>query len=532
MERSTPTVRNKKEKDETKRVISNLFSFNALICICFSVSVFLTFSPVRADTLILKNGRVIKAERIWEENGVIKYSLYGSVVGHPEADVRQVVHDEVDENQTGRIDSFFYPWKLGQTINEVVSLCQCYDYPLHRDGLLSVNTHFNPKMCMPYIDSHSKFNYKTTTYGYPSVVLFEFNPVTKRLESVGTRIRKPNNVKSVDFMASLGRKLARDYGRPDTRSRDWNWFSASNAVSLSNGNSVAIVKLATSRVAQQADRSTHVVSRQATDVNSHRVSVPQKRALPSVKPVARKLIGPSNIFGDQILKKLVPIFIGIIGIFAVITYLKMLLQRKIIGSLDKGYKRKKTYVRYAKNLSSGYSGATNSDYGYEKANGLFTEAEKVFLSVLSDVIDGRYQIQGKVRLADLISPESALDSNQSKWAFRKISQKHVDYVICDKSDFTILGVVELDDKTHLRPDRMRRDKFVDAALSGAGLPILHYPVKSNYDPAEIREKLITTLGLNLDDEGDGRRFKDSWREGGPATESKENLRWAPPGFKS
>ena len=498
---------------------------------CLFLSVFLIFSNIYADTLILKNGRQIKAERVWEEDGVVKYSLYGSVVGHPKADVLEVVHDAVIENQAGRIDSFFYPWKPGQTINEVVSLCQRYDYPLYRDGLISANRHFNPKMCMPYIDSHSKFNYKTTTYGYPSVVSLEFNPDTKRLESIGTRIRKPNNVKSDDFMASIGRKLVRDYGGPDSRSRNWNWFSDSNTVSLSNGNSAAIVKLATSLVARKADWSAQTASSQSTDVNSHRVSIPQKRALASAKPTAKKPIGPSAAFGRQVLRKLVPIFVGIIVIFAVITYLKALIQRKVKGYLDKGFKIKKTYTRYTKPFFPGNKGATESNYGYEKANGLFTEAEKVFLSTLSDVIGGRYQIQGKVRLADLISPESVLDSNQSKWAFRKISQKHVDFVICDKSDFTILGVVELDDKSHLRPDRMKRDKFVDAALSGAGLQILHYPVKSSYEPADIREKLITDLGLDLDDEDDGRRFKDSRRAGGPTAESEEDLRWAPPGFK-
>ena len=511
---------------------SKLFSYKALSCICLFLSVFLTFSYTHADTLILKNGRKIRAERIWEEDGVVKYSLYGSVVGHPKADVLQVVHDGVPDNQDGRIDSFFHPWKLGQTIDEVVSLCQRYDYPLHRDGLISVNKHFNPKMCMPYISSHAKFNYKTTTYGYPSVVTLEFNPDTKRLESVGTRIRKPNNVKSDDFMAIIGRKLARSYGDPNSRSRNWNWLSESNVVSLSNGNSVAVVKLAISPVIQQIDRSKPTASHQPAGVDSHRVSVSKKMATPIVNSTAKIHIDPIGGMINQVLKSMAPIVIGTLVVFGLMAYLKVVIRKKILGILGKGYKKKKTYARYTKDYSSGRSGATNNDYGYEKANGLFTEAEKVFLSVLSDVIDGRYQIQGKVRLADLISPESTLGRNQSKWAFRRISQKHVDYVICDKTDFTILGVVELDDKSHLRHDRIARDKFVDAALSGAGLPILHYPVQSSYEPADIREKLVTALGLDFDDEDDGSRFKDSRREGGPSSaESEDDLRWAPRGFR-
>ena len=80
---------------------------------------------------------------------------------------------------------------------------------------------------------------------------------------------------------------------------------------------------------------------------------------------------------------------------------------------------------------------------------------------------------------------------------RRISQKHVDFLICDKKGFSIIGVVELDDRSHFRADRIKRDRFVDAALAGAGIPILHHPVKLQYDPTDIRQKLSQVLGIHL-----------------------------------
>ena len=187
--------------------------------------------------------------------------------------------------------------------------------------------------------------------------------------------------------------------------------------------------------------------------------------------------------------------IAIFVVFAIIAYLKVIVKKKILSFVAKGFKTKKRFDRSTKGFFFGNGNAADGAFSYEKVNGLFTNAEKAFLSVLRDIVGDDYLIQGKVRLADLISPDSSLSRTQTKWAFRKISQKHVDFVICDKQDFNILGVVELDDKSHLRPDRIARDKFVDAALAAAGIPILHYPVRAKYSPAEIQTNLCETYWI-------------------------------------
>lgn len=81
-------------------------------------------------------------------------------------------------------------------------------------------------------------------------------------------------------------------------------------------------------------------------------------------------------------------------------------------------------------------------------------------------------IHVKVRLADLITPQTGYNNKTWKSRFNKISSKHVDFVICD-SDMKVQVIVELDDRSHERADRQERDKFVDAALIGAGYKIVH-----------------------------------------------------------
>ena len=53
----------------------------------------------------------------------------------------------------------------------------------------------------------------------------------------------------------------------------------------------------------------------------------------------------------------------------------------------------------------------------------------------------------------------------------KIQSKHVDFVITDK-DLRIKAIVELDDNSHDRPDRLERDRFVDDVLTGVGYKVI------------------------------------------------------------
>lgn len=78
-----------------------------------------------------------------------------------------------------------------------------------------------------------------------------------------------------------------------------------------------------------------------------------------------------------------------------------------------------------------------------------------------------YLICPKVRLLDLIEPRAG-SGYMSKLG--KIQSKHVDFVICN-SKMYVLGVIELDDNSHNRGDRIERDAFVDEVLKGVGYKV-------------------------------------------------------------
>lgn len=62
-----------------------------------------------------------------------------------------------------------------------------------------------------------------------------------------------------------------------------------------------------------------------------------------------------------------------------------------------------------------------------------------------------------------------------------------------------LVAIELDDKSHARPDRQERDAFVNEVFAAAGLGLLHIPVKHTYIPEELRTELAPYLSTSRPD---------------------------------
>ncbi|HEY6874206.1 MAG TPA: DUF2726 domain-containing protein [Geobacteraceae bacterium] len=128
---------------------------------------------------------------------------------------------------------------------------------------------------------------------------------------------------------------------------------------------------------------------------------------------------------------------------------------------------------------------------------LFTPAERSFLGVLEQALDSSYRIFGKVRLGDIVKPAKGLSNSRRTTAQNKINQKHVDFVICKSSDLTVVMVVELDDKSHERDDRVGRDQLVDRALAGARIPVIHFSAQKGYALPEVLAKLAESFAIGV-----------------------------------
>lgn len=83
------------------------------------------------------------------------------------------------------------------------------------------------------------------------------------------------------------------------------------------------------------------------------------------------------------------------------------------------------------------------------------------------------KIHSKVRVVDVVQPNSQRYMEGTRdhlGLFRQISQWHFDFIVCDDATQKILLAFELDDSSHQLPDRVRRDRILDAACRDAKMP--------------------------------------------------------------
>jgi hypothetical protein len=134
--------------------------------------------------------------------------------------------------------------------------------------------------------------------------------------------------------------------------------------------------------------------------------------------------------------------------------------------------------------------APSGELPYRLRDDFLSAAELSFYRALVSAIGGRAVVCPKVNLRDVLFVSRP---NENKGAHGRISQKHVDFLICDPTTMRPLVGVELDDSSHQRQDRQARDEFVDSAFAAASLPLVHFAVRASYAPAEVAAVLAPHL---------------------------------------
>lgn len=139
--------------------------------------------------------------------------------------------------------------------------------------------------------------------------------------------------------------------------------------------------------------------------------------------------------------------------------------------------------------------ASPTQGGYAIRDDFLSKAELSFFRVLKAVVKDDATLCPKVGLGDLFFAKSA-DARQTRVLTNKIDRKHVDFLLCDPGTARPLLGIELDDRSHDRPERRARDHFVDAVFSSAELPLLRIPAASAYSPADIEIRIVKALDGN------------------------------------
>jgi hypothetical protein len=138
-----------------------------------------------------------------------------------------------------------------------------------------------------------------------------------------------------------------------------------------------------------------------------------------------------------------------------------------------------------------------AEYPYQKADSLFSPAERSLLGVLEKAVGDKSKVLGKVRLADIISPSKGLSKGDRQTALNRIVSKHIDFALCATDDLSLVCAIELDDSSHRRNERKTRDDFLEKALAAASIPFVRFTARASYSIQEVRSQIAETTGLDL-----------------------------------
>jgi len=130
---------------------------------------------------------------------------------------------------------------------------------------------------------------------------------------------------------------------------------------------------------------------------------------------------------------------------------------------------------------------------YQRVGTLLSAAEGELLDALRQALGDRYEVFPKVALADLIDVRKGLTPKQRAEALARIGGRHAGFVVCDRASREIRGVIELEGEAAARVGHRGSDRFIDAALAAAQIPLLHVPVQSAYTAGELRTRVLAGL---------------------------------------
>jgi hypothetical protein len=105
-----------------------------------------------------------------------------------------------------------------------------------------------------------------------------------------------------------------------------------------------------------------------------------------------------------------------------------------------------------------------SKYQYKRKNFFLTRAEHECYDALVAAAGNEYLVFAQVHLPTLV--DNKVKGQNWRAAFRHINGKSVDFVLCDKAYISAKLAIELDDKTHERPERQERDQEVERKQLG------------------------------------------------------------------
>ena len=125
---------------------------------------------------------------------------------------------------------------------------------------------------------------------------------------------------------------------------------------------------------------------------------------------------------------------------------------------------------------------------YQSKDFFMTNCEKKYFAVIKQIIGEQYTIQPQINLASIIN-------KTKKTTYRSELFRNIDFGIFT-ADFQLIVLIEINDRSHERPEKKKRDKKVREICREAQIPLIEFWTKYGIDHSYIKKRLSEFLDIS------------------------------------
>lgn len=129
-----------------------------------------------------------------------------------------------------------------------------------------------------------------------------------------------------------------------------------------------------------------------------------------------------------------------------------------------------------------------AQYRYYAKPYVMTSRENECFKILNEIFSSKWFVVPQVHLSALL--DYRVKGQNWNAAFRHINGKSVDFVLIGKESYKVICAIELDDSTHIKPDRIERDVEIERMFKEARIPLARISKFESMTKPEIA-KVVT-----------------------------------------
>lgn len=126
---------------------------------------------------------------------------------------------------------------------------------------------------------------------------------------------------------------------------------------------------------------------------------------------------------------------------------------------------------------------------YRRQKYLCSAGELRFYKKLDKAVSDEFEAHMQVSVAAVLRVPA---EEWKRWGVL-VAPLRFDFVLVKRGTSFAAAAVELDDKTHLLPDRRKRDKFLNEACRLAEFPLIRVKAAQRYDVNDLRQTIMAAL---------------------------------------